>query len=259
MIDAHIQLNSDIKSLELLDDALEFSGVSGVFFIQSQTGEAANKVDMTLAKESEGMVCGIIPSAPLTDERLLHIQLDKDCHEDLIVGYHADLEKTKLVDWLNDEDITNAIRQISAYDMPLDLMLSPGQMMEIIPFLDTHPGLQIVLDHCVGAPSDCDNDWLRLLREAGRRPHVFYRLSGLTTAANGESAYEITESVKKGFDAALDSFGADRIFYGSGWPKSPVSYPAWLNTVDNLTSNLSEDERTEIYVNNAEKVYGIQS
>ncbi|HCI91255.1 MAG TPA: amidohydrolase, partial [Verrucomicrobiales bacterium] len=59
------------------------------------------------------------------------------------------------------------------------------------------------------------------------------------------------------FDSALSAFGPQRLLFGSNWPRNTIAYPVWLNTVDNLVTHLSEDERDSIYTSNAQEIYQI--
>lgn len=257
MIDAHIQLTTSESPLESLEDALEYSGVSGVIAIQRKASGLENAACLDFAKASQGLVCGMVAWAPLNDEHLLKVQLDVNSREDLVVGYLTDLQDLDINDWLTDHDVTHGINLIAQHNMPLDVILSVEQMPDIIPFLDAHPNLHIVLDHCVETTPHTNGDWERLLREIGRRPHVFYRLSGLAMGSHSDSAYQLTESLKTRFNAALEGFGSERLLYGSNWPDNQTPYPVWLNTVDNLIAHLSEDERLAIYENNAKTIYNI--
>jgi|GEM_PF-5143660 L-fuconolactonase len=257
MIDAHIELPQSEKSLGLLEDALEFSGVNEVIAVQRDACESVKQSCLKLAKQSDGLVRGVITHAPLSDTRKLRIQLDADRRESLIVGYVADFSDTHGIEDSNDQEVTHGVGLIEQSGKPLDVLLAPDQMRDIIPFLDAHPGLNMVLDHCVGSAISMDEEWQRALREIGRRPHVYYRLSGLATGVMGDTAYQITEATQAAFDSALSAFGPQRLLFGSNWPRNTIAYPVWLNTIDNLVTHLSEDERDSIYTSNAQEIYQI--
>lgn len=214
-----------------------------------------NRADLELAKESDLFILGVVTWAPLADDRLMRIQLDSDSHENLVVGYLADVRDKHPGEWVKNQDVAYGIELITEKYKPLDLLLTAGQAPLLLPFIDAHPGLRIVLDHSSASAVPMDENWARTLREIGRRPHVSYRLSGLASGLTGDSAYELTESTKHIFEAALDAFGTGRLLYGSGWPTNQNSYPVWLNAVDNLLAHLSADERAAIYGNNAEAIY----
>ena len=257
MIDAHIQLPGSEHFLDTLDRALEFSGASGVIALQTVESDLSRHTCLDTAKESEGFICGIVSQMPWGNDKQVKVLLDRDEREELIVGYLADLRKVELGAWLNDEDITHNLRLISQRNIPLDILTTTEQIPYLLPLIDAHPDLHIVLDHCSGAAVNPSSQWARTIREAGRRPHVYYRLSGLTPGLRDESTYAIAEAVKPCFGSALEAFGAERILYGSGWPDLSSPYPAWLNAVDSLTNELSSSEQEAIYGKNALDFYGV--
>lgn len=257
IIDTHVELKSGENTLAELKDALEFSGVSEVLVLQNEKTNKANRTCVDLAKNSDGLISGVITWAPFADEKKMRIQLNADLRESMIVGYLADLRHTDINTWISDEDVAYGVNLISQHNQPLDLILTNNQIPHLLPFLDAHPDLTIILDSCIGAPLQGDASWKRTMRELGRRPQVYYRLSSLATGIHASSAYELTEHIKPYFDILLTACGAKRILYGSGWPACTSSYPVWLNTVDSLVNKLTDEEKLAIYETNAQAVYDI--
>lgn len=257
MIDAHIQLRADDDFLSSLNSTLEFSGASGVIALQTEQGKAARQKCINTAKASDDLICGVVAQLPWTADSKMRVLLETDEREKTIIGYLADIRETDTRTWLDDEDITYGLQLITEKAKPLDLLTTTEQASSLLPLFDAHPGLHMVLDHCSGSAVTTNNEWQRFIREIGRRPHVYYRLSGLTAGLSGDSAYNLTESVKSCFDTALEAFGAERVLFGSGWPDLQTTYPAWLNTVDSLVNELSTDEKDAIYGANALAFYGL--
>lgn len=257
MIDAHIQLRANDHFLSSLRSTLELSGSSGVIALQGEQGPTERQKCIDTVKASDDLIHGLVAQLPWTADSKMRVQLESDEREKAIVGYLADTREVEIKSWLNDEDLSYGLQLISDKSKPLDLLTTTAQIPHLLPLIDTHADLHIVLDHCGGSAVAPSDQWQRFIREIGRRPHVYYRLSGLATGLSGNSAYELTDSVKSCFETALEAFGSDRILYGSGWPELEATYPVWLNTVDNLVNNLSEDETDAIYGNNAMAVYGV--
>ncbi|MFK7910513.1 MAG: amidohydrolase [Akkermansiaceae bacterium] len=257
IIDTHVELPQGEDSLDVLDDALEFSGISSVIIVQREPSNSSNQACLNLAKKSDGLICGVVAWAPITNKQLLKAQLSTDNQENMVCGYVVDIHREEAREWSSNEDAHYGARLIHKTVKPLELILQPAQVRGVLPFLDAHPDMPIVLDHCLGEAAESNNAWRQLLREIGRRPHVFYRMSGLAPVANADTACKATESVKEVFDAALDGFGTQRLIYGSGWPVTPARYPVWLNTVDNLIHTLSPDEQADIFGGNAAGIYGV--
>ena len=257
MIDAHILFSGEPDFLDSLEHALEFSGASGVIALQDSENSDAKHAAIERAKESDGLICGIVTAASWDDEKEIKKQIESDTRTDLVVGYLADLRETDAKLWIQDEDIQHSLRLIAKRNISLDLLTTTDQILHLLPLLDAHPDLPIILDHCAGDMHQCDDSWMRMIREIGKRRHVYYRLSGLAAGLQGDSAYELTQIIRPHFENTLEAFGATRILYGSGWSSMETAYPAWLNTVDNLVSELSTDDKDAIYGENALSFYGV--
>ena len=87
--------------------------------------------------------------------------------------------------------------------------------------------------------------------------HVTCKLSGLMAyCAPGTSSYE---TIKPYVDHVLDSFGPNRIVWGSDWPVVDLGkgLPEWLIVTSKILSNLSSDESSKIANINAKRIYKI--
>jgi L-fuconolactonase len=60
-------------------------------------------------------------------------------------------------------------------------------------------------------------------------------------------------------DIVFNSFGIDRIMYGSDWPVCLVasSYKTWLQTVKDYFASCSEEEQEKVFSSNAIKFYNL--
>jgi predicted TIM-barrel fold metal-dependent hydrolase len=87
------------------------------------------------------------------------------------------------------------------------------------------PGLRIMIDHVGGAgdPSHLSEEWREGIRLAGRERNIFLKVSALTeqtdesTKSYGHAPRE-TDYYKPVLDHCWESFGADRLVFGSNWP-----------------------------------------
>jgi L-fuconolactonase len=79
----------------------------------------------------------------------------------------------------------------------------------------------------------------------------------MVTEANWQS-WE-NQDFKRYFDVILDSFGADRIMFGSDWPvcKLAASYDQVTDLADFLVQDLSQGEKEKFWSLNALKAYEI--
>ncbi len=80
---------------------------------------------------------------------------------------------------------------------------------------DLVPSLRIVIDHLpqFAAPADAN------LRELGRRPQVYVKISEVLRRVNGRVPTDLNFHRPK-LDEIFGIFGEDRVLYGSDWPNS---------------------------------------
>ncbi|MBT8044105.1 MAG: amidohydrolase family protein [Verrucomicrobiae bacterium] len=252
------ELLRDYKVAEFEDD-LEFSGIDQVISVQARRTDRENRFLIDQAKKSDDLVAGIVGWAPL-DSTDLRVFLDQYIHEPLLKGVREMIAGTPTERFLDNPDFDQGILELTQQDLAFDLFISEDQLPAAIAFADRHPNQRMVLNHC-GCPKisagSFSKTWARHIRELARRPHVYCKISGLT--AEVQSGRSSTDILRPYFDTALESFGPERLMYGSDWPvcKLTTTYPAWLNIVDDLIITLSNDEKDAIHQQTAIGFYKI--
>jgi L-fuconolactonase len=118
----------------------------------------------------------------------------------------------------------NAMRRLADGGRSLDIN-GPRSFLAAIPRLAREvPGLRIIVDHAgsPGDPTKLEADWREGIAALRDLPNVFCKLSGLpeqvlrgADGAPTEAAY-----YRPILDALWQSFGADRLIFGSNWPVS---------------------------------------
>ena len=89
------------------------------------------------------------------------------------------------------------------------------------------------------------------------KKNVFCKLSGLVTEANWQGWKP--QDFKKVLEITLDTFGPDRLMYGSDWPVCLLAsdYEGVYHLINNFISDLSKSEQEKIRYKNAVKFYKI--
>ena len=246
-----------------LEHALDMSGVNQVISVQARCSITENQFLLNQAKSSDDLIAGIVGWAPLTSNKLRTF-LDQYIHEPLFKGVREIIQGTPDEQFLDNADFDHGMRELTKRDLAFDLLVSNDQLPAAIAFADKHPNQRIVLNHC-GKPPICqqaltDTDskiWARNIRELARRPHIYCKLSGLTTAVKDNGLSWDTNTLRPYADTVLNAFDPTRIMYGSDWPVSLLntSYPAWLNTVDDFIHTLTPDEQSSIRQDTATHFY----
>jgi L-fuconolactonase len=250
---SHLQQDYQVDDFEL---DLEFSGIDQVISVQSRRSDRENHFLLEQAKKSDNLVAGIVGWAPL-DSDDIRVFLDQYLHEPMLKGIREIIAGSSEDKFLNNPDFDRGMKELLRHDLAFDLMVSEPQLAAAIAFADRHPNQRMVLNHC-GCPqiqTDAfSTSWAHSIRELARRPHLYCKLSGLSSQLphdTGRASH--SQILSPYFDTVCNAFGPERIMYGSNWPvcKMNTTYPAWLNTVDDLIISLSEDERQAIHQDTA--------
>lgn len=134
-------------------------------------------------------------------------------------------------------------------NIPL-MALAPGLTREIAAIAERHPHLTIILDHLARNSAlrdeECFADLEELLALA-RLPNIAVKASSLPCYTNDTFPFHrLTPYLRRTFD----SFGADRILWGSDLTRLPCTYRQCLDHVRELDF-LSADDRASVLCGNA--------
>jgi len=108
------------------------------------------------------------------------------------------------------------LRALAAAGLVLDTAnQTPELIAATLRVTDAVPELRIVIDHLpqLAAPADAN------LRELGKRPQVYAKVSEVLRRVNGGVPLELAEYKPK-LDEIFGIFGEDRVLFGSDWPNS---------------------------------------
>lgn len=154
-------------------------------------------------------------------------------------------------------DFNRGVALLPGFNLIYDILIFAEHLPAAIQFVDRHPELPCVLDH-IAKPTigdAFDQQWSVHLRELSRRPNVSCKFSGVVTEVRGESWSQAT--LQPYWDVVLEAFGPRRLMFGSDWPVCLLrsEYHEWVSVVEQLTGNLSEDERAAFWGGTATRVY----
>jgi predicted TIM-barrel fold metal-dependent hydrolase len=128
-------------------------------------------------------------------------------------------------------EFVNDLKLLASAGLVLDTANpDPALMHAVVRVSDRVPDLTVIIDHLpeLALPEDsaarkvCEAD-LQLL---ARRPRLFAKVSGIVRPIGGRVPLGI-EAYRDRLDHIWETFGPDRLFYGSDWPNSDqwAQYP----------------------------------
>jgi L-fuconolactonase len=150
-----------------------------------------------------------------------------------------------------------ALKLLPRHNLSFDICVKHWAMTYAIELVKRCPNVSFVLDH-IGKP-DIKNGlrqpWWGQIKELAALPNVVCKISGVVTEANHASWKP--DDVKPYVAHVIDSFGFDRVMYGSDWTVSELthSYPTWVQIIDDVIAGCSDAERRKLYRETAIRTY----
>jgi L-fuconolactonase len=198
---------------------------------------------------------------------------ESDCFENLekyldlpgankLVGIRDGAQGRTDTQWLSSDQVVKNVSQLVQEGLTFDLLVDPPHLAASAKLVKQCPDTTFILDH-IGKPNISKGDdgelkeWSNLIQNLAANQNVFCKVSGMVTEANWKS-WE-NQNFKRYFDVILNSFGTERIMYGSDWPvcKLAASYDQVAQLAEFLVVELSATEKEKFWSLNALKTYGI--
>ncbi len=125
------------------------------------------------------------------------------------------------------------LKALAEADLELDTANpDPALIAAVVRLTDQVPGLRVVMDHLPQLKPEDRPKTEANLRELGKRPQVYVKVSEVLRRVNGNVPTDV-DFYRPWLDEIYEIFGEDRLMYGSDWPNSDHrgSYPQELNVV----------------------------
>ena len=173
-------------------------------------------------------------------------------------------------DWLARPEVLRGLAAVAAAGLVYDVVAQPRQLPAAVTAAAALPQLTFVLDH-LGNPDlswHVDEFWARQVRAFGALPNTVCKLSGIlgepTPPGAAADARDRDDPagvahLRPYYEVALDSFGPDRMMFGSDWPVCTLTatYIGVLAAARSLTAGLAHAEQQAIFAGTAARVYGL--
>ena len=149
------------------------------------------------------------------------------------------------------------VARLATYGLSFDLCVLARQLRVALNLASRCPDVAFVLDHC-GVPDvkgQTLDPWRAHIRELSRLPNVSCKISGLVAYAN--PANWQSEDLRPFVDHVIESFGWDRVMFGSDWPvcNLTASYQRWVAALLALTQAAGEANQRKLFHDNALRIY----
>src|ERR1700674_1419059 len=141
--------------------------------------------------------------------------------------------------------------------LSFDICVLAPQLPLAIGLVSLCPDVTFILDHC-GVPQVREkilDPWRSNIREIAKSPNVFCKISGLVNYADPNNW--TAEDLRPYVDHAIESFGWDRVLFGSDWPVCTLSasYRQWVDVLLSLTRSAGDAKQKQLFHDNDIRVY----
>ena len=257
--DQMLPLKTDFLLPELQQTAAE-SSIDG--FVSVQARQSLQETDDLLAMaETEPLIAGVVGWVPLAAPEIGQT-LERLGDQKFLKGVRHVVQDEEDDRFILGTDFNRGVSQLETHNLVYDVLIFAKQLPASIEFVDQHPNLQMVLDH-IAKPTITadafDNAWEMNFRELAKRGNISCKFSGVVTEVRGET-WSI-DQIQRYWDVALEAFTPDRLMFGSDWPVCllKTGHTQWLETVQQLASDLSVTERNKIFSTNAIRDYNLDT
>jgi L-fuconolactonase len=245
-------------SPEDLEPLLRDAGVDHTVLVQAAPTVAETRYLLDIAERTDwvaGVVGWVALDAPDVDG-----VLDELCARAAFRGVRPMIQDMPDDDWMLADALTPALRSIASRGLCFDALVHPRHLPRLLALLERHPELRVVVDH--GAKPEIRagrfDAWAADMTRIGRETRACCKLSGLVTEA--ADSWQV-DDIRPYVDHLLESFGPDRLMWGSDWPVVELAggYTRWREATFSLLAELSDVERAAILGGTAARVYHLES
>ena len=153
------------------------------------------------------------------------------------------------------------VRMLPEFDLSFDLCIVHTQLRDVISLVRQCPDTQFILDH-IAKPDIREHvldPWREDMRELASLPNVVCKISGMVTEADHQNW--TPEDLAPYVAHVLAVFGEDRALFGGDWPVvlHASSHRRWVEVLETLTAHLSLQAKQAFWVENARRIYRLQS
>lgn len=241
-----------------LQPVLQKNDVTGIVAVQADQSENETNFLLQLANKNP-VIKAIVGWVDLQNENIENKLLYWS--EYAVIKGFRHIVQAEADGFLRKEKFLNGIRSLRKFGFTYDILIYQNQLKEAIQFVNKFPNQKFVIDHCA-KPNIRDqkiNEWKTGIKEIAHNENVHCKLSGLITEANWNQWKE--KDFYPYLDVVFESFGTERILFGSDWPVMLLSgnYIKWKRLVENYMHRFSPEEKQKVFGKNAIKFYNLNS
>ncbi len=261
---AHAWINDSMKVIQRdfmpsdLEPVLHAHGIDGCVLVQVVQSEEENEFQLANANANEfvkGLVGWVDLQAADIDQQLARLSTHKK-----IKGFRHILQGETDDAYMLRPAFRNGISKLNKYGLTYDILIFPKHLKNACELVKEFPNQPFVLDH-IAKPyikAGKIDEWKKDITALAQFENVMCKVSGMVTEADWNNWKKA--DFRPYLDAVVESFGVNRLMYGSDWPVClcAADYTKIIDLVDDYFSRFSKSEQAAFWRGNAVKFYGLK-
>lgn len=227
-------------------------GVTGTVVVEASNVLEDNQWILDLAKENKSIVGFIGNVDPTIDDWGKHIR--RFAKDPIFRGVRLKTSANKL----GEKSIIRSLKLMRDLGLCVDLNGNPKGLLAAAQISKSIPDMRIIVEHLPGRHEfKSPAVYSEALKTVEDLPNVYVKVSSVLIKNKGKTITD-PSYYTQGLDHLWDTFGEDRVIYGSNWPVSDVyngTYAEVFNVVDTYFTAKGLEARNKYFAGNASKAY----
>ena len=163
---------------------------------------------------------------------------------------------------MGSQTMVRRLALLAELDLELDLLMGVPDLPAVAYLAERIPGLRIVINHIAEVPirgpdHDPDPAWIEGMQHAASHAHVYCKVSGLVEVTGQARAPTDVEFYRPTLDFLWNTFGENRLIYGSNWPvcERYADYATVQQIVDTYFTAKGPEASAKYFWKNAKSAY----
>lgn len=201
-----------------LKPLIDAAGIDKTVLVQS-ANSYADTASMLVHSDYNDWIGAVIGWVDLLNPDQANKDIEQFKKHPKFRGMRHLIHEEKNPDWVIQDVVIESLRVLAAHDMIFEVVaVFPNHLKHVPTLSEKVPTLRMAIDHLAKPPIKDKqmSPWSDQMKAAAQNPNVFAKVSGLNTAADW--ATWSAADLKPYIDFAIETFGANRLMFGSDWP-----------------------------------------
>ena len=232
--------------------------IDGSVIVQSEQSKEENIFQLANALKHD-FVKGVVGWIDLEADDLSD-QLEYYQEFRKLKGFRHVLQGEKQRDFMLRPKFMQGIGKLKDFGYTYDILIYPDQLNHTLEFVKAFPDQSFIIDHLAKPyiKNGEIDEWKNAMVQIASFENVFCKVSGMVTESHWKQ-WKYDDFIPY-LDAVANSFGPQRLLFGSDWPVCLVaaaSYEQVIGLVERYFSTFSKDEQELIFGKNAVTFYNL--